>query len=94
MHNLPEDLALTDALDRPAVTASILRAVQAGQPLPNMQTSAGGVPLRTRFLVSLEQQRRPPHLGCWLIKELFSMQKSKLQQLNQGGEEFEGPDTE
>jgi hypothetical protein len=94
VHNLPEDLALTDALDRPAVAASILRAVQAGEPLPSLQANAGGVPLRTRFLVSLEQQRRPPHLGCWLIKEIFSMQKTKLQQLNAGGEEFNGPDTE
>jgi hypothetical protein len=94
VHNLPEDLALTDALDRPAVTASILRAVQAGEPLPSLPTRAGGVPQRSRFLVSLEQQRRPPHLGCWLIKELFSMQKSRLQLLNEGGEEFEGPDTE
>jgi len=38
--------------------------------------------------------RRPPHIDCWLIKELLSLQKTKLQLLNEGGEEFEGQDDE
>eukprot|EP00967_Tisochrysis_lutea_P108350 scaffold167755_cov23-Tisochrysis_lutea.AAC.2 len=92
--NLPEDLTLTDVLDRASVCEEILRAVKKGEPMPNMPATPNNLPQRARFLVSLEQQRRPPQLGCWLIKEILSLQKSKLQQLNEGGEEFDGPDTD
>ena len=48
---------------------------------------------REQFVISLDEQRRPPQQGCWLIKELFPMAKTALQELNSGGEEFEGEDT-
>ena len=46
-----------------------------------------------RDCAQMEQERRPPYQGCWLIKEFRSMTLTKLQILNQGGEEFEGEDT-
>ena len=41
----------------------------------------------------LEQERRPPHAGCWFLKEMLPLQLSEFQRLNEGGEEFEGADT-
>jgi len=55
--NMPEDLTITDALDRPAVCEELLRAVKAGEPMPNMPATPVRMPRRTRFLISLEQQR-------------------------------------
>lgn len=92
--NLPEDLTITDALDRPAVCAEILRAARAGEPVPNMAVTDSAPPVRSRYVISLEQQRRPPHLGCWLIKEMYSLQKTELQKYADGGEEFEGKDSD
>ena len=42
-------------------------------------------PLRT-------QERRPPNAGCWMLKELYYMKKTKFQQLCEGGEEYDGED--
>ena len=43
--------------------------------------------------MQLEQERRPPNQDCWFIKELLPLQKTVFQELNEGGEEFEGSDT-
>ena len=39
------------------------------------------------FLVSLEQQRRPPLAGCWLIKEALALERTAFQMLNEGSTE-------
>ena len=68
----------------------VLQAVRTGDDLP--------VPpeeflMKERFWFSLEQERRPPHAGCWFLKEMLPLQLSEFQRLNEGGEEFEGADT-
>ena len=80
--------ALIAASDKDIVP--ILEAKGRGTPRPPTPQSM----LRLdRFVISLDEQRRPPLQGCWLIKELFPMAKTALQELNMGGEEFEGADT-
>ena len=49
--------------------------------------------VRARFWVSLEQERRPPNQDCWFVKELMPLKKTKFQEMNEGGEEFEGDDS-
>jgi len=41
-----------------------------------------------RFLLSLEQQRRPPLTGCWLLKEPLALERSAFQMLNEGSTEL------
>ena len=92
---------LNGAIDAgPALTAlsgapedfleGILESVRQGKALPAPPSSAL---VKSRFWVSLEQERRPPLQGCWLIKEMLPLEKSRLQELNEGGEEFDGADT-
>jgi len=69
---------------------AILQANRDGTALPPPPVKAR---LRRRFWVSLEQQRRPPQQGCWLVKEFLPLKKSEFQRLNEGGEEFEGDDS-
>ena len=80
--------ALLDAPDKHLI--ALLEAKGRGTPPPPTPLSM----LRLeRFVVSLDEQRRPPVQGCWLIKELFPMAKTELEALNAGGEEFEGEDS-
>ena len=69
---------------------AVLASVRTGSELPEPPP---GVQVKSRFWVQLEQQRRPPMQGCWLIKEFMPLAMSKFQQLNEGGEEFEGEDS-
>ena len=68
---------------------AVITSVREGSPLPEAPLNAM---IKRRFWVQLEQQRRPPNQGCWFIKEFLPLQLSKFQQLNDGGEEFEGDD--
>ena len=68
----------------------VLSAVRDGTELPAAPPEAQ---IKDRFEFALEQNRRPPLQDCWLIKEIRSLKRSKLQILNDGGEEFEGEDT-
>jgi len=93
VYNDQEDAELVSLVSAaPEQHAAILEAVRKGEkpPLPSL---IAGAPKASRFFFHLEEERRPPHQGCWLLKEMFSMQKTKLQILNEGGEEFEGADT-
>ena len=38
-------------------------------------------------MLQMEQERRPPYQGCWLIKEMHSLQRTNFQIMNEGGEE-------
>jgi len=94
----PVDAALVAMVAAPdKYLESVLAAAREGRPpppaplLPGM-SSASQIPPLTRFLFNLEEERRPPHQGCWFIKELFHMKKTKFQVLNEGGEEFGGED--
>lgn len=73
-----------------AYLEAILQATRDGTALPPPPPQAR---LRSRFWASLEQQRRPPQQGCWLVKELLPLKKTEFQRLNEGGEEFEGDDS-
>ena len=73
-----------------AYLGAILKSAREGTPLPSPPMA---VLTKSRFWVSLEQQRRPPQQGCWLIKEMLPLQLTEFQRLNEGGEEFEGEDT-
>ena len=68
---------------------AVLRAQREGTALPEAPESAQ---IKSRFWFSLEQERRPPLQGCWLLKEMLPIKKSVFQELNEGGEEFEGDD--
>jgi len=70
--------------------AQCIAAARDGHELPPAPATAQ---IKDRFWVSLEQERRPPLQDCWRIKELLPLKKSKWQELNEGGEEFEGDDT-
>lgn len=69
----------------------ILRAEREGSPLPQPPAEAC---VKSRFWFSLEQERRPPHQDCWFVKEIMPLALSKFQELNEGGEEWEGDDSE
>jgi hypothetical protein len=69
---------------------SVLTAVREGGELPQAPLETQ---IKTRFWFSMEEERRPPNQGCWFIKEILPIKKSLFQQLNDGGEEFEGEDT-
>lgn len=69
---------------------SVITAVREGRELPEAPPSTL---IKRRFWVQLEQERRPPLQDCWLIKEMLSLEKTKFQMLNEGGEEFEGADS-
>lgn len=71
--------------------AAVLEAERTGQSMPDEVPDEALV--KSRFWFSLEQQRRPPQLGCWLLKEMLPVEKTKFQELNDGGEEFEGDDS-
>ena len=68
----------------------ILHSVREGTPMPKPPDEAL---VRARFWVSLEQERRPPNQDCWFVKELMPLKKTKFQEMNEGGEEFEGDDS-
>lgn len=70
---------------------AVLDSFRRGAPPPPLPPRIT-IPPRTRFLLSLEQQRRPPLEGCWTFKELHNMARTKWQQLSELGEEFEGED--
>ena len=72
-----------------AFLEEVLTSVREGTELPAAPPEAQ---IKDRFEVALEQERRPPHQGCWFIKEILPMKKTKWQALNEGGEEFEGED--
>merc|ERR1719502_542638 len=92
----PEEIALTAMVAAPdSYLEAVLEAAREGRaPPPAPLTGGGGskIPERSRFLFSLEEERRPPNAGCWMLKELYYMMKTKFQQLCEGGEEFEGDD--
>ena len=69
---------------------SVLTAVREGGELPQAPLETQ---IKTRFWFSMEEERSPPNQGCWFIKEILPIKKSLFQQLNDGGEEFEGEDT-
>ena len=48
--------------------------------------------LKSRFWFKLNQERRPPLQDCWLLEEVLGLELTKFQELNEGGEEFEGDD--
>lgn len=94
-----EEAAMVALLAVPdAYLEELLAATRDGQPLPAPPPPASAppankIPVRARYLFSLEQERRPPHAGCWFIKELYHMEQTKFQELNEGGEEFSGEDS-
>jgi len=47
----------------------------------------GATPLSKTFLLSLEQQRRPPLEGCWMLKEAMPLEQSVFQMMNKGSTE-------
>jgi len=47
----------------------------------------GSEPQPKRFLLSLEQQRRPPLEGVWQLKEAMAMEQSVFQVMNKGSTE-------
>jgi len=67
---------------------AIVRSGSMDLPVPPVENQ-----IKTRFWFSLEQERRPPLAGCWLLKEILPLKKTVFQALNEGGEEFEGEDT-
>lgn len=93
----PEVAALTAMIDAPdSYLESVLAAHREGRappPAPVLVGEGGKIPPRSRFLFKFVQERRPPNAGCWLLEEMFHMKKTKLQEFNDGGEEFEGEDT-
>tara|TARA_B110001452_G_scaffold31245_1_gene24500 strand:+ start:240 stop:995 length:756 start_codon:yes stop_codon:yes gene_type:complete len=98
MPSHPVDAALTAMVVAPdSYLESVLAAAREGRPAPPAPllpgaSSAAQIPPISRFLFSLEEERRPPHQGCWFLKELYHMKKTKFQVLNEGGEEFGGED--
>ena len=82
-----EEAAMVALLAAPdAYLEEVLAATRDGHPLPAPPPPASAppaskIPVRARYLFSLEQERRPPYEGCWLIKELFHMQQTKFQAL-------------
>eukprot|EP00965_Chrysotila_dentata_P203941 6182045-Pleurochrysis_carterae.AAC.2 len=93
--NEPDDAMLTALVTAPrSHHEAILDAVRRGVPPPELPVPVTPVPRRAWYVFSLEEERRPPYQGCWLLKEMFPMQKTKLQILNEGGEEFDGPDVD
>ena len=67
---------------------AVVRSGSTDLPVPPVENQ-----IKTRFWFSLEQERRPPLAGCWLLKEILPLKKTVFQALNEGGEEFEGEDT-
>ncbi|KAL1495978.1 hypothetical protein AB1Y20_014618 [Prymnesium parvum] len=87
--------ALVEAPDE--FLQKVIDAVRRGQPPPELPLGSVAnevvIPTRATFLVQMEQERRPPYQGCWLIKEFHNMKRTTFQVLNDGGEEFEGSDS-
>eukprot|EP00316_Scyphosphaera_apsteinii_P009996 CAMPEP_0119314488 /NCGR_PEP_ID=MMETSP1333-20130426/32905_1 /TAXON_ID=418940 /ORGANISM="Scyphosphaera apsteinii, Strain RCC1455" /LENGTH=248 /DNA_ID=CAMNT_0007319603 /DNA_START=21 /DNA_END=767 /DNA_ORIENTATION=- len=91
VRNDPEDDEMHALLGAdPQYRQALLDAVREGRMPPPLSSPPSGVPAQVEVLVQLEEQLRPPHQNCWLLKELFPLMRTKLQQLNAGGEEFEG----
>ena len=89
VHNAPEDAALIALVSLPREDLeAILAAVRTGEK-PALPDVTAGAPKASRFLFKLEEERRPPNQGCWILQEMFPMAKTRLQELNEGGEEFE-----
>ena len=64
------------------------RLSSSSAPVERSLAAEGEAPLPLRqFVLSLEQQRRPPLQGCWLLKEGLAMERSTLQMLNEGSTE-------
>lgn len=77
---------------------TILDDARAGRPMPaepqSLKAKAKKRPSAVaQFVLQLEQEKRPPNLGCWVLKEAMPLQKTKFQELCEGGEEFEGEDS-
>ena len=70
--------------------AAVIQATRDGTPLPPTPQSAM---IKSRFWFSLDQERRPPHQGCWFLKEMMPLKQTEWQRLASQGEEFEGEDT-
>ena len=62
-----------------------------GSPMP---MAPAQLLVKSRFWVQLEQERRPPLQGCWLIKEFLPLKQTEFQRLASMGEEFEGEDVD
>ena len=43
------------------------------QHMSGMSRTGVGTPPETHFVIRLEQQRRPPMLGCWLVREVLNV---------------------
>jgi len=75
----------------------VLDAMRSGKPPPRLPLGTHQakvvIPPSARFIIQMEQERRPPLEGCWLLKEFVPMKRTAFQVLNEGGEEFEGADT-
>ena len=69
---------------------AVLTSVRESSPMPEAPESAQ---VKTRFWFKMQQQRRPPQQGVWLLEEMMPVKKTLFQQLNEGGEEFEGDDS-
>ena len=64
------------------------RLSSSSAPVERSLAAEGEAPLPLRqFVLSLEQQRRPPLQGCWLLKEGLAMERSTLQMHNEGSTE-------
>ena len=59
-----------------AFLEEVLSAVREGREMPKAPVD---VAVKQRFWVALEQQRRPPLAGCWLLKEMLPLKKTKWQ---------------
>ena len=59
-----------------AFLEELLCAVREGREMPPTPVD---VQVKQRFWVALEQQRRPPLAGCWLLKEMLPLKKTKWQ---------------
>ena len=84
----PEEAALVALLSAPdAYLEEVLAATREGRALPPPPAAGplpqSKIPPRSRFIFSLEQERRPPLEGCWLLKELYHMKKTAFQKLNE-----------
>ena len=94
-----EEAAMVAMLAAPdSYLESVLAATRDGQPLPAPPPPASAppvsqIPRKAVFNFRLEEERRPPHQDCWLLSEMYHMEKTLWQTLNEGGEEFEGEDT-
>ena len=84
-----EGLATVKIEVNPRTSSRLLSRLSSSSASVERSLAADGeAPLPPRqFVLSLEQQRRPPLQGCWLLKEGLAMERSTLQMLNEGSTE-------